>query len=117
MLRPLAHQAESLAEIPIALRSPSDGMSDVPWRVASHRDLMREAFGEPFALLNGQFFGRHYRLAPGYTARLAFGLADEEGVHSLGYGRTESYRKRILIIEGGSVRVLPYMLSSLYRLQ
>lgn len=52
----------------------------------------------PFALLNGQFFGNYYALQPGYTSRLAFGVFDDGDALSLGYGRIESYRKKILTI-------------------
>ena len=65
--------------------------------MASHLDLASTS-RIPFALLNGQFFGNYYALQSGYTARLSFGVFQDGDVLSLGYGRIESYRKKILTI-------------------
>ena len=66
-------------------------------QVASHLDLASTS-KIPFALMNGQFFGNYYALQSGYTSRLAFGVFENGDTLSLGYGRIESYRKKILTI-------------------
>lgn len=116
MLRPLVSSVTSKAPIAASLCDPKDKIVNAWVQVASHLDLMSTS-RTPFALLNGQFFGNYYALQPGYTSRLAFGVFQDGDVLSLGYGRIEAYRKKILTISSKWARIQWYKLSNAYALK